>query len=239
MLQDVVLNHHQYASIYHHAYEILKHYDPNDDVSIHLQLAPGQDCRWYNLPSADEVAVILPGVEGDNMQLSQCDIILQNCRGGLQIINDLHPAYVPLYYVLLFPYGENGWHPDLKLHCPENNTTLTKCLTCTQYVAYRLHVQEYEYSALLHGGHLLQHFMVDMFASIDQSQLLWFCLNQPSIRACLYSGLEDAAAEGDDDVDLHTLGQRFILPSSYIGGPHHMQQCFQDSMAIAHYFGQV
>ena len=92
---------------------------------------------------------------------------------------------------------------------------------------------------MLRGGRLLQRFMVDMFASIDQSRLLWFRLNQPTIQACLYSGLEDAAAQGDDEVDLHTLGQRFILPSSYIGGPRHMQQHFQDSMAIARYFGQV
>ena len=39
-------------------------------------------------------------------------------------------------------------------------------------------------------------------------------------------------------MDLHTLGQRFII-SSYIGGPCHMQQHFQDSMAITQYFGQV
>ena len=81
--------------------------------------------------------------------------------------------------------------------------------------------------------------MVDMFAFIDQSRLYWFCWNQPSIRACLYSGLEDAVGHGDDDVDLHTLGQRFILPSSYIGGPRHLQQHFQDSMVIARYFRQV
>jgi len=119
------------------------------------------------------------------------------------------------------------------------DSTQKKHLTRTRYVAYRLQVRDNEYSALLRGGRLLQRFMVDMFASIDQSRLHWFCLNQPTIRACLYSGLEDAAAEGDDEVDLHTLGQRFILPSSYIGGPRHMQQRFQDSMAIARYFGQV
>jgi hypothetical protein len=238
-LQDMLLNHHQYAPIYRHAYEILERYDPDDDVSIRLRVAPGHDRRRYNLPTADEVAVILPGMEGDSMQLSQRDIVLQNRAGGLQIINDLHPAYVPLYYVLLFPYGENGWHPALSLHSPDSGQTVAKRLTQTRYVAYRLHVRENEYSALLRGGRLLQRFMVDMFASIDQSRLLWFRLNQPTIRACLYSGLEDAAAQGDDDVDLHTLGQRFILPSSYIGGPRHMQQRFQDSMAIARYFGQV
>jgi hypothetical protein len=238
-LQDMLLEHHQYASIYRHAYEILERYDPNDDVAIHLRVAPGHDRRRYNLPTADEVAVILPGVDGDNTQVSQRDIVLQNRTGGLQIISDLHPAYVPLYYVLLFPYGENGWHPALTLGSSSDSDTTAKRLTRTRYVAYRLQVRENEYSALLRGGRLLQRFMVDMFASIDQSRLLWFRLNQPTIRACLYSGLEDAAAQGDDEVDLHTLGQRFILPSSYIGGPRHMQQRFQDSMAIARYFGQV
>jgi hypothetical protein len=238
-LQDMLLNHHQYASIYRHAYEILEHYDPDDDVSIRLRVAPGHDHHRFNLPTADEVAVILPGVDGINMQFMHRDIILQNRAGELQIISDLHPAYVPLYYVLLFPYGENGWHPALKLHSPDSNDTVGKKLTQTRYVAYRLHVRENEYSALLRGGRLLQRYMVDMFASIDQSRLLWFRLNQPTIRACLYSGLEDAAAQGDDNVDLHSLGQRFILPSSYIGGPRHMQQRFQDSMAIARYFGQV
>jgi hypothetical protein len=155
--------------------------------------------------------------------------------GGLQFISNLHPAYVPLYYVLLFPYGENGWHPDLRLY----GDSRSKRLTQPRYVAYRLQVRENEYSALLRGGRLLQRYVVDMFASIDQSRLSWFRQNQSTIRACLYSGLEDAVAQGDDDVDLHTLGQKFLLPSSYIGGPRHLQQRFQDSMAIARYFRQV
>ena len=127
----MLLNHHQYAPIYCHAYEILERYDPDDDVSICLQVTPGHDRRRYNLPTADEVAVILPGMEGDSMQLSQRDIVLQNHAGGLQIINDLHPAYVPLYYVLLFPYGKNGWHPALSLHSPDSGQTVAKRLTQT------------------------------------------------------------------------------------------------------------
>ena len=203
-LQDMLLEHHQYASIYRHAYEILEWYDVNDDVAIRLRVAPCHDRHRFNLPTADEVAVILPGVDGDNPQLSERDIVLQNRAGALQIISDLHPAYVPLYYVLLFPYGENGWHPALTLGGSSESNSTAKRLTQTRYVAYRLQVHKNEYSALLRGGRLLQRFMVDMFASIDQSRLLWFRLNQPTIRACLYSGLEDAAAQEDDNVDLHT-----------------------------------
>ncbi len=32
---------------------------------------------------------------------------------GLEHINDLNAAYQPLYYVLYFPRGEPGWHPDM------------------------------------------------------------------------------------------------------------------------------
>jgi len=181
--------------------------------------------------------VILPGGSGDKTQINHRDIALHLRGGGLQTISDLHPAYVPLYYVLLFPYSENGWHPALKLH--SLNGQATKNVMQTRFVAYQLQVRRKEFSALLHGGRLLQCFMVDMFASIDQSRLRWFSLNQPSIRACLYSGLEDAVAEGDDNVDPHSLGQKFILPSSYIGGPCHNQQQFQDSMTIARYFQQL
>jgi hypothetical protein len=36
ILQDMLLKHHQYVAIYHHTYEILEHYDPDDDISIRL-----------------------------------------------------------------------------------------------------------------------------------------------------------------------------------------------------------
>jgi len=29
---------------------------------------------------------------------------------GLTIINSNHGSYLPLHYVVLFPYGEHGWH---------------------------------------------------------------------------------------------------------------------------------
>jgi hypothetical protein len=57
--------------------------------------------------------------------------------------------------------------------------------------------------------------------------------------ASLYNGLEDAISNRDEDVDLNELGKRYILPSSYIGGPRHMQQRYQDAMAIARYFRKV
>jgi hypothetical protein len=44
-------------------------------------------------------------------------------------ISEDHPAYAPLQYVLLFPYGENGWHSDLYENRPLNLLFPNGCLS--------------------------------------------------------------------------------------------------------------
>ena len=77
-----------------------------------------------------------------------------------------------------------------------------------------------------------------MWASADQTRLSFLRFNQGRLRVALYSGLEDMIRK-DDGVDLHVLGKRMVLPSSYIGGPHSMQQCYQDAMAMAQFFKNI
>jgi hypothetical protein len=74
MLQNVIRQYHQYTPVYLHAYEILCNYK-TEDVCIRLRVAPGTDHRRYNLPSANKVAVILPG---DQSRADARDIILRN-----------------------------------------------------------------------------------------------------------------------------------------------------------------
>ncbi|KAJ3739144.1 hypothetical protein EV360DRAFT_3544, partial [Lentinula raphanica] len=110
-LQTLIRAVNPYSLIYQHAYEILRQYPDAPEYSVSLRVIPGQDRRRYNLPTADEVAAIIPG---DGTQaIDRRDIILRlRDREGnsLQRINDGHAAYSPLYYVLLFPRGEPGWH---------------------------------------------------------------------------------------------------------------------------------
>ncbi|KAJ6536048.1 hypothetical protein B0H19DRAFT_869878, partial [Mycena capillaripes] len=112
VLQKIITENHQYAPLFLHAHEVLaaaQH--QTDEVSVRLRVAPGVHARRGNLPTADEAAVILPNQNSTDPR----DIIIRRRNGPLLRISDLHPAYTPLYYVLLFPYGDNGWHPDLKL----------------------------------------------------------------------------------------------------------------------------
>lgn len=84
-LHEILYEYHQYVHAYRYAYEVLQHYDPHEDISIRLRVTPAHDRQRYNLPTADEVAVILPQVPtSDNTR----DIVLYQCSGGLRIISD-------------------------------------------------------------------------------------------------------------------------------------------------------
>ena len=63
-----------------------------------------------------------------------------------------------------------------------------------------------------------------MFACIDQQRLHFICTQQHKLHVTLLNGIEDALSMNDDCVDLNQLGQRVILPSSYLGGPRDMHQ---------------
>jgi len=52
----------------------------------------------------------------------------------------------------------------------------------------------------------------------------------------VYSGVADAIAH--DDADAAALGRRIVLPSSFLGGPRFIRQCYQDSMVIVRKLGR-
>ena len=242
ILQHVMSNYNAYAPIYQHAYEVLQNYDA-PDYTVRLCVAPGNDPRRYNLPTANEVGVILPGE--DTFQGDQRDIVIhlrsqyyhnthdhQN-HLQLQRISEGHPAYRPLHYVLFFPFGEPGWYYDLRL--PNN----PRRITLLQYTAYHLHSRPNEFSTILRGCRLFQTYLVDMFACIDQQRLHFIRTQQKRLRVTLLNGMEDALSLNDDEVDLNQIGQRIILPSSYLGGPRDMHQRYLDGMAIARHFKKI
>ena len=242
VLQGVIHDHNPYASIYQHAFEVLQIYDA-PDYTVKLCVVPGHDPRRYNLPTADEVGVILP--EGYNFQGDSRDIILhlrpqtffsssdnQN-HLRLECISEGHAAYAPLHYILFFPYGEPGWYYEF--HVAGNH----RRVTLLQYSAFRLHSRPDEFSTILRGCRLFQTYLVDMFACIDQERLHFIQTQQPKLRTTLLNGIEDALSVNDDNVDLNELGQRIILPSSYLGGPRDMYQRYLDGMAIARHFKKI
>lgn len=168
----------------------------------------------------------------------------------LDRISELHPAYVPLQYPLLFPHGSNGWHQDLYLDETERPIAADedaeeeeggdpRKLTLMKWSAYRIMPRVGEFSTLLHGNRLFSRFVVDMYAAIDQQRLRWVTLNQTQFRSARLNHPEDANMNDPDNLTAHEIGQRIYLPPSHTGGPRNMGQAYQGSMAIARFFGSV
>src|SRR6267142_6595162 len=232
-LQELLIHFNRYVQPYFHAYEVL-HDNPAQELAICLISDPSTDQRRYNQPSVDEVAIIIPG--DDSRVVDPREVVLRLRTGGLRHISDLHSAYAPLHYVLLFPHGTPGWTHSLHL-CPhEQDNGVGKRLTQVHFYSFCLFTRDNEFPILHHGGCLFQQYLCDIWVSTNQNHLRWMESNQHKLRASLYSGLEDAVGNMDHNLNLHNIGTRVILPSSYIGGPCYMNQCFQDAMSLAQYY---
>jgi len=66
------------------------------------------------VPTADEVAALMVG--DGSKAVDRCDVVLAQQVGSFQRISELHVGYMALHYPLLFPYGEDGWHPNIQLN---------------------------------------------------------------------------------------------------------------------------
>ena len=235
IIQGVLNKSHPYVELYKQAYQIIreKPAEKQNTVVIQLRAERHQDLQHYNLPTAnDEVAAIIPG-DGSEERSDHCDIILRLRGGGLKRVSHIHPSYSSLHYVLLFPYGEDGWHPEISANFGPNGRHRSQHVTQRCYYAHQLHPVPGPQPLLFWGANLFQKYVVDALALVEQSNLNWVRHHQKELRADVYSGLRDAAlGDRNNNINLTEHGSRIVLPSSFVGSECHMNQLFQDSMAI-------
>ncbi|KAI8525659.1 hypothetical protein RHMOL_Rhmol13G0247700 [Rhododendron molle] len=231
-IQETLLQVNPFVEKFRQAHAILDQLGvAGQTLPAHLHYSSSKDRRRYNLPTADEIAVVIPG---DGTKACGMRDIILHLRGDNQLmqINECHPAYLPLHYVLLFPRGELGWEPDMKQWDVKNDRPAAERLTQMEFYSHRLFERDTEYSTILRGGKLFQEFLVDAWAATEQNRLTYYKLNQARLRTSLYHDLADI---GPDGLNPDQIGQRMVLPSSFTGGPRHMFEIFQDSMAITRY----
>jgi len=90
----MLLDSHPYIGRYCHAYELIKEKpaDEQQEITIRLHVNLQQDQRTHNLPTAEEIAVIIPE-EGVHHVLDNRDVILWARGGQLERINQNSPSY--------------------------------------------------------------------------------------------------------------------------------------------------
>jgi hypothetical protein len=84
------------------------------DLKLRLIASRTKDARQYNVPTTDEVVALMVG-DGSEA-VDRRDIVVVQQSGLFQRISKLHVGYMALHYPLLFPYGEDGWHPNILLN---------------------------------------------------------------------------------------------------------------------------
>ncbi|XP_073301543.1 uncharacterized protein [Primulina huaijiensis] len=235
-----------------------------DDIRLHICKNAVLDQRRYNSPTADQVAAIW--VEGNDPNISyDRDIVIYGHDGRTHKIQHYFGCYDPLQYPLLFPNGENGWHqhiPKLKnseINAQSDSDVLMhvdfsslddvvsgetqnsrrsneKMVSCREYYCYKLQIRDNSTSVILYAGRLLQKFVVDMYIKLETTRLDYYRRNQAEMRSDLYQGIVDSVFRGETRGS--EVGQRIVLPGSFIGGPRDMHRRYLDAIALVRVFGK-
>jgi CRISPR/Cas system-associated exonuclease Cas4 (RecB family) len=184
-------------------------------------------------PSTSEVAALV--VKDPTEESEGRDIIVEYKDMVPKRISEIHPKFMAMQYLLLFPYGEDGFTLKIPYNKKEGVTYSREYVTMLEYYAYYLQQRPDQFMLLLTSGHLSLQFWVDVFTCIEQNRLNWIRKNQGKLRTDLYSGLHDAIERGDTRTE--QVGKRIVLPSSFTGSRRNKAQNFQDAMAICRWAG--
>lgn len=205
-------------------------------TSLKLRLLGRQadDSKQYEQPTCDEIGGLVVGDIG--LFDSNRDIVIELKAGELKRITKLNPKFMSLQYPILFPYGEDGYRPDLKWsndykgHDPKRGRVPMRA-----FIAYQIQERGPLLDTLLKGERLFQQFLVDSYATLEEDRLDYIRKNQTNLRSEIYKGIYDAISKGDSDAN--NVGQKVILPSSYTGSTRYMLNNYQDAMAICRHYG--
>ncbi|XP_075492617.1 uncharacterized protein LOC142530687 [Primulina tabacum] len=161
--------------------------------------------------------------------------------------------------------GENGWHQNIPKYttgssiCGNKQTSTgettfssiedmlnqeqqgiskesNKLVSCREYYCYKLQMRDHLTSVLLYAGRLFQQYIVDMYIKLETTRLDYYQRNQAEMRAEFYQGIVDSIIRGETRGS--EVGQRIVLPASFIGGPRDMRRRYLNAMALVRIFGK-
>lgn len=145
-------------------------YEANDVSNFSLRLLKSRPTRGnqqYSLPTCWELAML---VVGDMSNINgERDIIVELNSGVLKRISDLHPSFMALQYPMLFPYDEDGFHPNI---CYVRNTDARKTqrsfVTTKEFYSYVLQERPTQVWTIQNAGRLYQQYIVNAYTQIEQ-----------------------------------------------------------------------
>ncbi|XP_012829434.1 PREDICTED: uncharacterized protein LOC105950612 [Erythranthe guttata] len=112
-------------------------------------------------------------------------------------------------------------------------------VSCRQYYCYKAQMRDGDWSYLLHAGRLTQQYIIDMYIKVETQRLDYYRSEQVQreTRTESFQGIIDSL-HIDGEIAASGVGQKILLPSSFIGGPRDMRRRYVNAMALVQKFGK-
>ncbi|XP_047268003.1 uncharacterized protein LOC124898400 [Capsicum annuum] len=184
----------------------LKDYSSFQNLEIRIASNAKLDQRVYNKPSVDQVVVIWIDRNNPNVPFDR-EIIVHEHLVNMHRVKHYYDCYDPLQYPLLFP---NAFASAYEVFDNEQQG-----MVCDEEVRIMS--------------------LVESTTAISCKYAMekkW--LEQSNLRREILQGIFDSILAGE--IRGSKVGQRVILPASFIGGPRDMRHRYMDAMALVQHF---
>lgn len=138
-----------YSSVLHQAQQ---------QESLTIKLLHNPQVANSNLPTSNEIAMIVPG-DGTEQYQDRSLILRISDSDHLKFVSQTHSLYDPLQYVIMFPSGTLGWHPYMK----DNSN---RSVTALDFYRYQLFPRVNNRGITMYGR-LFHQFVVDMAVKME------------------------------------------------------------------------
>ena len=148
---------------------------------------------------------------------------------GFTSIDDSHPLYHPLAYVLLFPTGALGWSCGLSRLNDDCESIGT--LTLHKWARFLMMRRSGGLSHLQSCASLASEFWCDVWAQVESRNLGYVrrADTQSVIRNSHFAAVDDAI---DRNAELGQVGTPVWLPASFVGSAKWYRGLFHDAMML-------
>ncbi|KAL7290846.1 hypothetical protein TKK_0015580 [Trichogramma kaykai] len=202
----------------------------SEELNLLFSLKKDLDKRRYNPQRTNEVAAIF-STSADG-EIPDAYVVIRNkSTKQLQKVSTMDPNVEPWIYPLFYPTGERGWHRDIM------QTNMEKRVSRGAYIKYKIAIRNNVFNPYIHGRRLFQQFLVDSYVKIEKDRIEYCKSHQLELRIASYKGLMDHLNKRSNNDNLR-IGKVVILPSTFIGSPRYMLECYHDSMAIVRKMGK-
>ncbi|CAN1836176.1 hypothetical protein LINPERHAP1_LOCUS34668, partial [Linum perenne] len=185
-LKDMFDEHNVLVKVFRYARDRLNA-DGVENVKIKLTANRSFDRREYDLPTTDELAILIVDETGEDTY--HPDIVVQHISNEMERVSFFHLNLMTLQYPILFPHDEDEWHSNIML---SNTNHPTKRVSQCDFYAYRIQTRLRESSNLFVTGKLFQQHVINAYALVEAERLDWIKNNHKKLRRHYLNGLVGA-----------------------------------------------